>query len=128
MASNSAVITSIDGLERRLARLIALGLLMAAPLYAQQNEDSDVYERLGTITSISPSRGILVVDDTAMTIVTQGDGRSKVLDYPSVRPVREIAVARLIPGTKVSVLVSRQVGRETVIEIQRLDPRTNLEY
>ena len=108
--------------------LIALGLLMAAPLYAQQKEDSDVYERLGTITSISPSRGILVVDDTAMTIVTQGNGRSKVLDYPSVRPVREIAVARLIPGTKVSVLVSRQAGRETVIEIQRLDPRTNLEY
>ena len=128
MASNSSVITSIDGLERRLARLIALGLLMAAPLYAQQNEDSDVYERLGTITSISPSRDTLVVDDTAMTIVTQGDGRSKVLDYPSVRPVREIAVARLIPGTKVSVLVSRQAGRETVIEIQRLDPRTNLEY
>ena len=128
MASNSAVITSIDGLERRLARLIALGLLMAAPLYAQQNEDSDVYERLGAITSISPSRGILVVDDTTMTIVTQGDGRSKVLDYPSVRPVREIAVARLIPGTKVSVLVSRQAGRETVIEIQRLDARTNLEY
>ena len=117
MASNSAVITRIDGLGRRLARLIALGLLIAAPLYAQQYESTDVSERLGTITSISPSRGILVVDDTAMTIVTQGDGRSKILDYPSVRPVREIAVARLIPGTKVSVLVSRQAGRETVIEI-----------
>ena len=128
MASNSAIITSIDELGRRLARLIALGLLMAAPLYAQQNEDIDVFERLGTITSISPSRGILVIDDTAMTLVTQGDDRSKVLDYPSVRPVREIAVARLIPGTKVSVLVSRQAGRETVVEIQRLDPRTNLEY